>query len=334
MAAGLRLGVLPLQSPFLQDRPLRRGLGTPLRLIPAAASLVLLARAAQAEISATIAPFLLVLVGFAAVYSGVSWMAANSELSGRPFWILGMASISVAAAVRMQPGASVAWGIACVLCGGALFMYSVRTKGLLAIILLGALALTALPFSPTWAGSAVYQLSFSSSTVILDLAINFVLLFSQMALVFGFIRHALRGVETPTGLERWVWIFYPLGVGLLILVEYYLGWQVWREWMETPGRLWWVGVIVMAVVGGIWYLIYRSETFLPFRRFSKGMATWGTTFWGKVLSLKWFYRFIWVVYHLISRSIAWLTEILEGDGGILWALVFLFLIFSLTLRGG
>jgi hypothetical protein len=334
MAAALRLGVLPLQAPFLQDHPLRRGLGTPLRLVPAAASLVLLARAGGAQIPAAFAPFLLFFAGLAAVYSAVSWMAANSELSGRPYWILGMASLAVAAAVRMQPGASVAWGIASILSGGALFMYSTRTKGLIPIILLGTLALTAFPFTPTWAGSAMYQLNVSEPTFLFDIVINLVLLFSQLALVFGYIRHALRGVETPSGLERWVWIFYPLGLGFLILAEYFLGWQIWLEWVQTPSNLWWIGGIVLVTTVSLRYFLYKQESLQTLRRFSKGMATWSTSFWGKLLGMQWFYRFVWVVYHFLGRIIAWFTEILEGDGGILWALVFLFLLFSLTLRGG
>ncbi len=334
MAAALRLGVLPLQAPFLQDHPLRRGLGTPLRLVPAAASLILLARAAGAQIPAAFSPFLLFFAGLAAVYSAVSWMAANSELSGRPYWILGMASLAVAAAVRMQPGASVAWGIASILSGGALFMYSIRSKGLIPVILLGTLALTALPFTPTWAGSAMYSLNVSEPTFFFDLVINLVLLFSQLALVFGYIRHALRGVENPSGLERWVWIFYPLGLGFLILAEYFLGWQIWLEWNQNPSNLWWVGGIVLVTTVSLRYFLYKQKSLQTLRRFSKGMATWSTSFWGKLLGMQWFYRFAWVVYHFLSRIIAWFTEILEGDGGILWALVFLFLLFSLTLRGG
>jgi hypothetical protein len=277
---------------------------------------------------------LLIFAGLAAVYSAVSWMAANSELSGRPYWILGMASLAVAAAVRMQPGASVAWGIASILSGGALFMYSLRTKGLVAIILLGTLALTAFPFTPTWAGSAIYQLNRNAPTFYFDIVINLVLLFSQLALVFGFLRHGLRSAEVPSGLERWVWILYPLGLGLLILMEYFLGWQIWSVWIQSPGSVRWVGGMVLISAIVLWFLLYKQERFQSLRRFSKGMAAWGTSFWGKLLGMQWFYRFVWVVYHFLSRIIAWFTEILEGDGGILWALVFLFLLFSLTLRGG
>jgi len=120
----------------------------------------------------------------------------------------------------------------------------------------------------------------------------------------------------------------------LILLEYYLGWLVWMEWKEGPGVLWWVGGIVLVLSAAVWSLLRWSERFGTLLRFSKSKPTWGTTVWGRLLSLKWFYQLIWVIYHLFSRMIAWFTTILEGEGGILWALVFLFLLFSLSLQGG
>ena len=334
LAAGLRLGVLPMQPPFLQDHPIRRGLGTPLRMVPAAASLVLLTRAAGGQISSGIAPFLLILVGFSGVYSAISWLSATSELGGRPFWILGMTSLAVAAAVRMQPAASIAWGIACILPGAALFLYSVRLKGMIALFLLATLALTAFPYTPTWSGLAVYGFTSNFAAPYFDAVIGLVFILTHLALVLGYIRHALRKMEIPSGLERWVWVFYPLGLAILILMEFYLGWQVWMEWNMNPGNLWWVGGLVLFMTVAVWLMLYRSGRFSQFIRFSKGMAIWGTTVWSKILSLRWFYRFVWVIYHLIERILTWLTVVLEGDGGILWALVFLFLLFSLTLQGG
>lgn len=334
IASGLRLGVLPLQPPFLQDHPLRRSLGTPLRMIPAAASLVLLVRAAGAQISPGIAPFLLILAGLSGIYSALSWVTANSELSGRPYWILGMASLAVASAVRMQPEACLMWGVACLLSGGAIFVYSIRPRGLAVFFLLGALGLTAFPFTPTWSGAAVYRFTSVFVVPFFDIAVNIVFLLTHLGLVFGFIRHAMRTVEVPTGLERWVWFFYPLGLALLIFLEYYLGWQVWIEWTKAPGDLWWAGGLVLVMAGAAWLLLYRTGRFTRLIQYSKEIATTGTTVWNKVLSLEWFYRLVWVVYHLFSRVITWLTTILEGDGGILWALVFLFLLISLTFTGG
>jgi hypothetical protein len=141
LSAGLRLGVLPLHLPFLQGLPARRGLGTMSRLVPAAASLVLLAR-----VSVTIAtsgqpfpyaPYLLILSGLAALYSGISWFTAANELEGRPAWVLGFSSLSIASAVRAQPGASLAWGVAAVFSGGLLFLSSARDRQISWITLLG-----------------------------------------------------------------------------------------------------------------------------------------------------------------------------------------------------
>jgi hypothetical protein len=334
VAAGLRLGVLPMQPPFLQDHPFRRGLGTPLRLIPAAASLVLLARAAGAQISFELAPFMLVLVGFSGIYSAVAWLSASSELSGRPFWILGMAALAFAAAVRMQPAACVTWGVVCILSGGTLFFYSLRSKGTIPILLLGALALTALPYTPGWLGLEVYIPVSVGELPFFDIAINMVLLLTHASLVLGFIRHTLRNIDPPADLERWVWFFYPVGLGVLIGMEYYLGWQLRVLWKERPGELWWVGGIVLILAVGVYATLKRSRHLASMVSLSKGMATRGTSVWGKILSLEWFYRIIWIVYHVLNRIIAWMTTILEGDGGILWALVFLFFLISLSLQGG
>ncbi len=49
-------------------------------------------------------------------------------------------------------------------------------------------------------------------------------------------------------------------------------------------------------------------------------------------SLDWLYRSIWILYQLLRRLIDWITAILEGDGGILWAMLLLALLLSLLSR--
>jgi hypothetical protein len=140
LASILRLGVVPLHLPILHDPRQRRGLGTMSRLVPAAASLVLLARIAVSGVSANLEALFLGISGATALYAGFSWLIAPDELEGRPYWMLGMASLSLAATVRGQPGASQAWGIAMLLSGALLFLFSARTRSLLILPLLSFFA--------------------------------------------------------------------------------------------------------------------------------------------------------------------------------------------------
>ena len=126
IATGLRLGVLPLHLPYQKENVLRRGFGTTLRLVSAAASLSLLARIPASALKSTLPPYLLILAAAAALYAGWMWVRASDEILGRPFWVLGMASLSVAASLRGNPTGSIGWGIVLILGGGLLFLFSAR----------------------------------------------------------------------------------------------------------------------------------------------------------------------------------------------------------------
>ncbi len=61
VAAGLRLGVFPLHLPYSSESNLRRGLGTSLRLISAASSMVVLAHTPAESLNSVVTPFLITL---------------------------------------------------------------------------------------------------------------------------------------------------------------------------------------------------------------------------------------------------------------------------------
>ncbi|MFH1523593.1 MAG: hypothetical protein ABIF04_01385, partial [Chloroflexota bacterium] len=126
IAVGLRLGVLPLHLPYHKNNILRRGFGTALRLIPAAASLALLARIPSSALKSALTPYLLILAIITALYGGWMWLRASDEIVGRPFWMLGLASLAIADSLLGNPAGSIAWGVILVLCGGMLFLFSAR----------------------------------------------------------------------------------------------------------------------------------------------------------------------------------------------------------------
>jgi len=312
LAAGLRLGVLPMHTPFLADLPSRRGLGTVLLMVPAASSLVLVARVASVGAPASLGPLLLALAGLAALYAGVYWVGARDELDGRRFWIFGMAALSLAAAVRGQVDASLALGIALLLSGSVLFLFSARHRLLLPIALLGLLGFSGLPYTPAWQAMRLYTPPIGVWV--------FLFLFAQALLLAGYARHAFRPDPQLNGAERWVWMIYPWGLILLPLTGFLVAW-----WGRLAGAQFptlsgsWPSLIAMGLAI-VLVILAQNIPRLPVR-LVRSLDV--------VFSFGWFYRLFWGVYRLVGRSLALFNLILEGEGGILWTILLLTLLLSL-----
>ena len=346
IAAGLRLGVLPLHLPFLQEPPMRRGLGTSLRLVPAAASLVLLARTAYAGVPEAWMPVLLVLVGLSALYGAILWFVAADELSGRPFWILGITAFAVASAICGVPEASLAWAWACIFSGGLLFLLSVRHRNWLPLPLFGLLGFIGLPFTPAWGGMQFY-------TSLPSILLIPVFVLAHALLVSGYIRHAVRPEPMPESSQRWLWVIYPLGLVLLPVLQMVLfigtmffpglAWQVFRQssatgLLTTPGDYaalplltWTGGAISLGLAALILWIMYQRRLNVEF---SAHLPRRLVQISQKLFSLRWFYDLLGISLRILVRFVSQLTAILEGEGGILWVLVLLALLVALLVRGG
>jgi hypothetical protein len=56
-----------------------------------------------------------------------------------------------------------------------------------------------------------------------------------------------------------------------------------------------------------------------------------------VFSLGWLYRMLWWVYQSTSRLVAYLANLMEGEGGVFWAALIMILLVTVILqrsRGG
>ena len=152
LAAGLRIGVLPLHLPYpsessLQARLWNRPANDLRRFQSDIAGTYSIQQSALTPHSLFADPHLL-----AAVYGGWMWLRAPDELNGRAFWLIGMSSLAVAAALRANPIGAAAWGCAIVLSGGALFLSSEQNKWLTRALFIGAWGISSLPFSLTATG--------------------------------------------------------------------------------------------------------------------------------------------------------------------------------------
>ncbi len=318
LAAGLRLGVLPLHLGYAPESAVRRGFGTTLRLVAAASSLAILARIPAGGVSTALAQFLLLLTAAAGFYGGWKWMRAPDELTGRPYWVIALASFAIAAALRGNPTGSAAWGAALVLAGGALFLASIQHRFLtVALLAAGLWGISALPFSPTASGWE------SGSNPSWAAWLTWpVFLLAQALLAAGFIRHARQAggfAPLDAGLA-WARPIYVTGLGLPLAALILLGLFGWDGALALGALP--AGLAAAALTAALLWLTPRLRWLNPVR------AHWVRPE-GEPSRLDSFYRGLGEVYRSLGRLSESVSAALEGEGGILWALLFLVLFLSM-----
>jgi hypothetical protein len=317
LASALRLGVLPLHLPYHRENVLRRGFGTTLRLVTAAASLALLARIPPNAIESRLTPLLALLAAIAALYAGWMWLRASDEVIGRPFWVLGLASLAVSASLRGDTLGSTGWGVTLVLGGALLFLFSARKRSVLWLLPAGLWGLSALPFSPT--ASAWVLGEGASWALMLPFPV------AQALFMAGFIRHGLHpGEASLESQERWVQAIYPAGLLIPSAVLVLLGLWGW------PGA----GMIGSWLVGGIVILLAAGLVALTGRLLAQRMPAGDSAQWIHLFRLGWFLRLLDRLFGWLRRLADLITSTLEGEGGLLWSFLLLVLIISVLSTGG
>jgi len=311
-AAALRLGVLPLHLPYPNELSIRRGFGTGLRMISAASSLILLTRIPSSSVTSMLTPYLLILVSFAAIYGGWTWMRAPDELTARPFWLIGMGSLAVAAALQANPIGAAAWGCALILVGSALFLSSETNRWLTRALLIGVLGISSLPFSLTATGWNSGGMNFWPAWPFLLLA--------HAMLMAGFIRHGQRTSTRSVNEEQPIWAknVYPIGISLLLITIILLGLFGWSGALQFGN--WIAASFATFLTIGLLWLTPRLHILNPVRAHwvRPSGASW----------LDWCYQATWNLYRQLRRISNTLSNVLEGESGIMWTLLFLVLFIS------
>lgn len=318
LAAGLRLGVLPPHPPFLKDRPIRRGLGTLVRLVPVSVSLVLLTRAAMVGVTSAWGVFLLLSSALVVVYGGINWFGSKDHLDGRPFWILGMSAFSVLASQQNLPLASQIWGLSLLFSGGFVFLFSSHVKGLPWLPFLGFISLSALPYTPLWNGLLVF--------LKLNIIIAIIYLLGFVLLNLGFARYVFELRRSEDEIEGWARIVYPLGLVLLPITHIMLTWYIGG--MSIPdnsklGFIWWSGALVLGIV--LAAMAFNKGYYLE-RFVEKVQPTF------EALRFTWLYKTIGWVLRIIRNILSFFSLLLEGDGGVLWSILIMILLISIIIN--
>jgi len=147
-------------------------------------------------------------------------------------------------------------------------------------------------------------------------------LVAHALLVAGYLRHLFRSGETQwAGLFRWVQAVYLLGLGALVSVSLLGGLWGW------PGARilgeWRAGLVVSLLTSLIALALLRLPGLMPEAAESSGTSSSRYVIFQETLV-----RLLWELYRLIGRFFAYISILLEGDGGLLWTLLLLVLLAS------
>jgi hypothetical protein len=256
---------------------------------------------------------MIILSVIAALYGGWMWLRAPDELNGRPYWVIGLAALSVISALEGNSIGAVAWGCALILVGGALFLSTVQNIWLNRALLAGAWSLSSLPFSLT-AGAWLGGFKFFTPFVIV----------AQALLIAGFIRHALRpaGRDSLDDQQVWIRTMYLSGIILLIAFQIVLGWVGW-DGARSIGA-WLQAIFVALLTAGLVWATPRLRILTPVRAHWVRSTTSG---------LNGIYRSLWAFYSFLENITRAIISTLEGESGIMWTLLFLVLFISLLTQG-
>jgi hypothetical protein len=316
LAVGIRLAVGPLSPAFNKQIRLQPGHASILNLIPMASCLVLLCRIASVGAPQNLSTLFLILAALAGLYGSLMWVTRASEQEAQTYWAITLGSLSFAAALRMQPGACLALGIVLLLTGGLLFSFNVRPIWSMPLLLVGALTISSLPWTPTWSVVQLYSAPFQPVLILF--------LISQALLLAGYIRYSLQTSQKTLGLERWVWALYIWGLVLLILTSFIITLRPLAAGQipvqARPGLTEsWPG-LANVLLAAIFILLARSKFKFP------GWTVRGAR---ALTNFEWLYRLIWRTLRTMRYFFQWSNILLESQAGILWAFLLLVLLITL-----
>ena len=139
-------------------------------------------------------------------------------------------------------------------------------------------------------------------------------------------------------IENWQKLFYIIGLVFLLLAPFLVEIWYFQEWISMASLV--SSLAITTILGIILVFTYFEKaraaiaSKIPTRIFEI------TKRFGLILEkffqFDWFYRFVGFFVNLLEKMLNSINAVLEGEGGILWALVFLVLLISLisSVKGG
>jgi hypothetical protein len=323
LGASLRMTFYHEEEKGWMNRGLKGQLDFLRQLLSPFLAMVFLSRLPQPDsVNGILVLFLLLAICFA-VLAATKWIFAVEAVEKIQSWIILFCSFAVISAIRGQAESVVAWATLMVFVGGWIWLFLLRFQHLDFILAVVCLALLGFPYTPSAA-------AFSGITTGPISALNFLLWICAAFLIIGVIRSATQKIEERGKIEPWMNLFYFVGIGVVVVSPWIIirnpGTDMAFTKIFAP-----LFVTILAAIFAIFTYVKSARTWLIARlpdgtgqSVNKAMTISRGTFQGGRLLL-----FADTVYAMLKRLINGFNRILEGEGGILWAFVFLALLVSL-----
>jgi len=225
--------------------------------------------------------------------------------------------------------ASRAWGTALLLSGSTLFLFDPPIRRIRFLPILGILGFIGLPYTLAasgWEGLIGTRFTFGSALMLL----------AHTMLVLGYLRYTFEITGTVTGLERHARITYPLGLILIVQTIVILTLGGWPGSL-TPGL--WVASLASLLLAGLiasFYFWQGAQISALIQKQNFRFYRLGSVLiqgFQNILSLQWLYQSLGWIFRQTAAVGLTVSRIIEGEGGILWSLVFLVILITLFLAG-
>ena len=344
LAAVFRLGLFPLHLGLPTEINLSQGLGTMLRLIPAAVALETMSRLAAFGFTEPVRPWL-TLFGLAALMAGAAqWWITDDPRRGMAYVIISQSGLALLGGLWGAGGGGsavtlAAYSLALMLGAALIFLWNghdEKRPWATALPLLGAATLIGAPFTAGFVGARNLYIGLLGAGGWGWLALGGVIL-AQTLLVAAALQTAFWPNQPLEG-DSLAAAAYMSGLGLpallLILAGLFaggIGAAVLPQ--EAPPR----GLIGLALsdtrsVIALALFVVATGGGLAAWRFER-VARARLEVVGRGLTLlarlDWLYRLVWSLIHGVGSLIQNLAAVLEGEGAVLWTLVAALLVWLL-----
>jgi hypothetical protein len=312
IAATLRLGLMPLHFALPPFAPLRRGVGTLLRLLPPVVALALLARVFAAGLPEALRLIFLIAGGLGGLIGALRWFLQEEIVRARPYFVLAQSSLGLIAATVVEGGDQiiVSSGLIILLVGTVISLYAQHTPSHRVIPIIASVLLLGVPFTP----GGIYATALVDADTLLSAPLVVVVSVLITALLSLGCFHLFFIEETPWPMgESLARVMSNLGLALPLMVAVGVG--SWR--MRADPLSGSIFPLAALVLSGAIFLLFRNLSLEHIQQ----VRTQFTKFDPSTI-----YDALWTVFQRLLINLRGLGEIFEGISGMLWLFVFVIVV--------